>query len=125
MPAQGDEATLVRFATGDDSSSLTSDVIDMLFDKAESDYAGYSRKVFTQAVIVMRLKNLVAQARKETNYKLNERSENLSDIAKGLFQDYEDAKAELEQLISEEKPVALRLGVPKKVPSRTRSFPNG
>jgi acyl-CoA reductase-like NAD-dependent aldehyde dehydrogenase len=125
MPAQGTEAQLVRRATGDNETSFPNDDVDLLFDKAESDYSGYSRKVIFQAVLVYRLRELTTSAAKRADYKLNETEEKRSQTAKALMELFEDAKEDLEELLKLEKGVALRTAVMKKIPSRIKGYPNG
>ena len=125
MPAQGSEAALLRRKSGDSVTSLPDEDLDMLFEQAETDYVDYSRKVIFQAVLVERKRELLAVARKAVTYQLNETRENLSDIAKGLAEDLEKEEAKLAELISLEKPVALRTAVMKRIPTRIKGYPNG
>lgn len=125
MPAQGTEAQRVRRRTSDTDTTFPTDDVNLLFDQAEEDYAAYSRRVIFQAVVIARLKELVIAASKSVTYQLNETRENLSDIAKILAEQLKEEEAALDELISLEKPVALRTAVMKRVPSRIKGYPNG
>lgn len=122
MPAQTNEATLVRFKTGDDASSLSTEIIDMLFDEAEAKYGSYSRNVIKQAVIVERYRNLVASSRQDVTYKQNETSENISDISKGYAQDLDREEAKLASMISSEGTPAYIVAT-RRIPSKNRDMP--
>jgi hypothetical protein len=125
MPSQGTEAERVRRRTSDNTTTFPDEDVDLLFDQAEEDYAGYSRKVFFQAVVVTRLSELVVSASKAVTYQLNETRENLSDIAKILKDLLEDEQKKLDELLDLEKGVALRTAVMKPVPTRRKTYPNG
>lgn len=125
MAATNDEITLILRRTGDTSASFGNESVQLLWSEAESKYAGYSRDVWKQAVIVARREELWMAAASLITYKQNEASENLSDMPKMLKQLYEDAKGKLDELISGEKPIALRSAVMKCVPTRKKSYPSG
>jgi hypothetical protein len=125
MPAQDNEATLVRYKTTDNETSFPDDVVNLLFDEAEVTYAGYSRTVIVQAVVISRLEAIWTESTKHVTYQANELRENLSDTAKNLKDRIEAAKAKLDELIGREKGIALRTAVPKRVPTRIKGYPNG
>lgn len=122
MPASATEAKLIRFNTGRTESQLGQAILDMLYDKAETQYAAYSRDVVSQAVLVEVYRNLVATHRQDVNYKQNETSENLSDIAKGYAQDLEAAKAELNEMIESEG-VSAYIVSTRRIPSNRKDTP--
>jgi hypothetical protein len=123
MPAQGNEATLIRRKTGDTSASFSDADIDLLFDEAESSYSGYSRSVIFQAVVVARLEELWTAALVQVTYKQNEASENLSDIAKALEKRFRQASAKLDNLIASEKAPAVGFASIRYFPTRDKDVP--
>lgn len=125
MPAQGNEAELLRRKTADNESTLTDEAIELLFDEAESDYVGYDRKVVFQAVVIARLDELYTASIRKVTYKKGETTENLSDMAKAFANKLADAKKKLDDLIVSTSLPALRTAVMKPIPSRRKSYPNG
>jgi len=125
MPITSTEAKLIRRKTADTATSFPDEDVDLLFDDAESIYSDYSRDVILQAVLVARLEELWTASISSVSYKENESSENLSDIAKMLEKRKQDAETRLKELISKETPVALRTAVMKRIPTRSRTFPDG
>lgn len=102
------ERQMLRYKTGHNDQSLPDATLDMLWAQAEADYAGQSQRVMRQAVVVELYRNLLAEARKHVNYRMNQQQENLSDIAKGLQADLTRESQLLAQLLVGEKRPALR-----------------
>lgn len=124
MPTPTDaERTRARFKTGDDDTSLPNDIIDLLFEEAEEEYPGKTRKVIIQAVNVLRRENLLMQACKNVTYRQNEATENLSDIAKGMAADLEKERAKLDEMVKDEDGPIGYVGAIRKVPTRRREEP--
>lgn len=122
MPATESEHTLIRYKVKRDESQLSHEIIDLLFDEAEADYLGKSRRVVKQAALVEVLRGLVAEYRTDTSYKQNQTSENLSDIAKGYAEDLAKAEATLEDMLSSETSFGY-MAATRKMPVSKRDMP--
>jgi hypothetical protein len=116
---------LLRRKTNDSLTSFPDADVDLLFEEAAANYSDYSREVQLQAVVVARIDELWTASMTQVTYQQNETRENLSDIAKNLKEKLTLAKAKLDELIADSKPVALRTAVMKKIPSRIKGYPNG
>jgi hypothetical protein len=125
MPTTSTEKKLLRRKTNDSLTSFPDEGIDLLFEEAETNYSAYSREVQLQAVVVARIDELWTASMTQVTYQQNETRENLSDIAKNLKEKLTLAKAKLDELIADSKPVALRTAVMKKIPTRIKGYPNG
>jgi hypothetical protein len=125
MPTTSTEKKLLRRKTNDSLTSFPDEDIDLLFEEAETTYSTYSREVQLQAVVVARIDELWTASMTQVTYQQNETRENLSDIAKNLKEKLALAKAKLDELIADSKPVALRTAVMKKIPTRIKGYPNG
>lgn len=125
MPTTDTEKKLLRRETGDSLTSFPDADVDLLFSKAETEYATYSHPVQVQAVAVYRIEELLTASIPDVTYQQNETREQRSDIAKGLESKLARAQKKLEELIAKETPVALRTAVMKKIPTRIKGYPNG
>jgi hypothetical protein len=123
MPSQGNEIILLRRRTSDTEDSLPDEIAEILIDEAEAEYPGYSRTLILQAAIVARLSELVVAASKAVTYQLNETRVNRSDTAKVLMEMLEKAQAKLDTLLKDEKPLAVGMGVIRRVPTQWKDTP--
>jgi hypothetical protein len=125
MPAQGNEARMLRRKTSDTATSLPDDDIELIFEEVEAKYSDYltNRPVILQAAIVSRLKELVVAASKSVTYQLNETRINRSDTAKVLQDSLDDAQKELDTLLADVKPIAVGMGNIRRVPTQWKDTP--
>lgn len=92
---------LIRRQTGDDTTTLPDDDLNLLVADAADEYADYSGRVQRQAVIVARFRELRANAAGEVSYSEGGANEKLSDLYKHLDKQTESAEARLQQLIDD------------------------
>lgn len=117
------EQQRIRRKTGDTTTSFPDEDMDLVFVEASEVYASYTRPVWVQAVVVMRLRELWLVASRSVTYQQNETREQLSDMAKNLKALWEAEKERLDDLIDAQKPPAVAIGRIRRVPTRTREEP--
>ena len=123
MPAQSEqERDNLRLDLGHDTTSLPDAAADVLFDRAEAEYAGYSRAIIFAAARLRGRRQIKAQANKQVDYQANQAEEKLSQIAKALAEDIEQDELELNELLQKERSSA-RVGLLHRKPMNYREMP--
>lgn len=123
MPTTLVEQKRIRRKTGDTVTSFGDEDMDLVFTEASELYASYTRTVWLQAVVVMRLRELWLGASRSVTYQQNETRENLSDIPKNLKALWEQEKKALEEMVDAQKAPAVAIGRIRRVPTQTREEP--
>lgn len=113
----------LRADTGTDETSLPDDEIDAIYTDSEGLYsATTSIDAYTRVVVFRRL---MAQAAPRTSYKQNQSQENLSDLFKhyqSMVKFWQDELATAE--VDAEALGAVRISKMRRVPTRTKEWPN-
>lgn len=122
MSVPSEAKTYIRNAIGDADSDLFNDAtLDLYWDDAADVYS--DTRVIRYAVIVELLNARIVSAAEDVTYRFNTEAENLSDTVKALMKLRDEWQAKLDALIDEQSSM-VRLGRPKKVPSRLKDMPD-
>lgn len=122
MASEAQRAAL-RADTGTDSTSLGDDEIDTIYTDSEVLYTATTSIDSYARVVVFR--RLMAQAAPRTSYKQNQSSENLSDLFthyQKMVAFWQDELATAE--VDAQALGAVRISQMKRVPTRTKEWPN-
>lgn len=125
MPSTLAERNLLRAEFNVGADSHTDGYFDMLYDTAEADYVGYSRRVQTASVKLQTAISIRNRAATLVTTKVGERSEDLSDIAKAHKAIIDYYEKNLYDLIAIDGSGGIgRIAVMNKVPKREREYPD-
>lgn len=124
MAASTAEKTRFRRKLDGTETTMPDTYIDDVFDEAESDYSGYTRKVIVAAAYVLCIKDMKARASKLTDYDQNDSSEKRSQLLKNLDNLLKDYEGELAVLLESETVSPAFFGVSKVKPSRLKEYPD-
>lgn len=116
------EKTYIRNAIHADASVFDDDTLDLYWDDAAELYS--NSRIIRYAVIVDLLDVRIAAAAEEVTYQFNEERESLSDKVKALEKVRRQWYDRLSEAIANEQGAAVRIAMPKKVPSRAKEYPN-
>jgi hypothetical protein len=114
MPPSAGVRTIIKNAVGGD---FDNDTVDAYWDDLAEIYS--DARTLRTAVIVELLRVRVSQAAGRVDYQMNEEREALSQEAKALVALLGAYEKELAGQMG-----AVRIGVPRKVPSRSREWPH-
>ena len=117
------EQQRIRRKTGDTVSDFGDEALDLVFTEASELYASYTRTVWLQAVVVMRLEERIIEHAEDVTYQQNETRENLSDVPKVLERSLARAKKQLDAIVSAQTSPAVAIGRLRTVPTRAREEP--
>ncbi|RMH11468.1 MAG: hypothetical protein D6698_16340 [Gammaproteobacteria bacterium] len=123
MPVPSDAVrTYIRNAVNADETVFDDATLDLYWDDAAEQYS--NSLIIRYAVIVNLLDVRIAQAAEQVTYQFNEEREALSDKVKALEKLRKQWDERLAGAIADNAGVAVRMGVPKKIPSRTKEYPD-
>lgn len=122
MPASASERTLARQEFDGTEASMSDAYLDAVFDEATTDYPNANRVIVRKAsyyTIAVHLRN---RASRDVDYKKNESDEKLSQRFVALDKMVAQYKKQLDEALLDSPAIAF--AVTKRVPSRTKQFPN-
>lgn len=124
MSATVSELTMFRNELDITADVMDDDVVNAIFDEAESDYAGNGRIVIRYAAYEKAIVWLVNRAARLADYKANEAEEKLSQIATQLEKRLSYYQQKLADALGKDTLPAVQWGATHRKPPRRRDLPN-
>lgn len=104
---------------------FSNDEVDTLYTEADADYSSYSESVIRIATVLLGYETLMADAIKQVTYLQNDSRIDASDLSRNMRLWVAEWRKKLDMAIREDGSSSIvRTGVTKRVPARSKEFPD-
>jgi len=124
MPATAAELTMFRNELDIVEAAMADDIVNAIFDEAESDFSGNVRIVIRYAAYEKALVFLLNRAARMVDYQANEASEKLSQLPANLEKRLAYYRQKLSEVLQKDTLPAVQWGATHRKPPRRRDLPN-